>query len=108
MPIVSIVCGALLVLISVWSNSATVPDPDTGAKSFTLWIPALVGGLLVVCGVLGLKESRLKHAMHAAAMIGLLGGLAAAWRFVPKLLAGPDWSDPRPVATGTMTLVCLR
>jgi hypothetical protein len=106
-PIVSIVCGALLVLISVWSNSVTVPDPETGEKSWTIWIPAIVGGLLALCGVLGLKESLLKHAMHAAAMIGLLGGLAAASRFVPKLLAGPDWSNPATVATGKMTLVCF-
>jgi hypothetical protein len=33
--------------------------------------------------------------------------VAAAWRFVPKLLAGPDWNDPRVVATGKMTLVCF-
>jgi hypothetical protein len=106
-PIVSIVCGALLVLISVWSNSVTEPNPETGAKSFTIWIPAIVGGLLALCGAVGLKESLLKHAMHAAAMVGLLGGLAAASRFVPKLVAGPDWNDPATVATGKMTLVCF-
>jgi hypothetical protein len=106
-PIVTIVCGALLVLISVWSNSVTEPDPLTGAKSFTIWIPAIVGGLLAVCGVVALKESLLKHAMHAAAMIGLLGGLAAASQFVPKLIAGPDWNAPATVAQGKMTLVCF-
>jgi hypothetical protein len=107
-PIVTIVCGALLVLISVWSNSVTEPDPLTGAKSFTIWIPAIVGGLLAVCGVVALKESLLKHAMHAAAMIGLLGGIAAASRFVPKLLGGNiNWNEPATVATGKMTLVCF-
>jgi hypothetical protein len=106
-PIVTIVCGALLVLISVWSDSVTAPNPETGAKSFTIWIPAIFGGLLAVCGVVALKESLLKHAMHAAAMVGLLGGLAAASRFVPKLLGDINWNDPATVATGKMTLVCF-
>jgi hypothetical protein len=106
-PIVSIVCGALLVALSVWSNSVTAPDPETGAKSVTIWIPAAVGGLLVVCGALALRESWLKHAMHAAAMIGLLGGIAAASRFLPKLRGEVNWNDPATVATGKMTLVCF-
>lgn len=102
MPIVSIVCGGLLMAISLWSFSVSE------TKSVTIWIPAMVGSLLAVCGAVAiLKESLLKHAMHAAAVIGLLGGLAAASRFVPKLFGDFNWNDPGTRATGKMTLVCF-
>ena len=41
----------------------------------TALIPAFFGAPLLVCGLIALRESLLKHAMHAAAMIGLLGSL---------------------------------
>jgi hypothetical protein len=97
-PVVSIVCGALLIALGVTGYIAT--------EAKTALIPAVVGGLIAVCGVVGLKESLLKHAMHAAAAIGLLGFLAAMSRFVPKLLGDFDWSDPATAMTGKMALVC--
>jgi hypothetical protein len=79
MPIVSIVMGALLVGLGVYGYTAA--DPDLGQKqSWTALIPAFVGGPLILCGLIALKESLLKHAMHAAAMLGVLGFLAAAGR----------------------------
>ena len=74
MPIVSIVMGALLVGLGVYGYTAS----DT--KSITALIPAFVGGPLVLCGLVALKESLLKHAMHAAAMLGVIGFLLAAGR----------------------------
>ena len=59
----------------------------------------------MLLGLLGLVERMLKHAMHAAAMIGLLGCIAAATRFVPKLLKGVDFTDPATISTGGMTLL---
>ena len=41
----------------------------------TALIPAFFGAPLLVCGLIALRENLLKHAMHAAAMIGLLGSL---------------------------------
>ncbi len=106
MPIVSIVFGLALVAISVWSDQVTIPDPDKG-KSFTLWIPAMFGGALLLCGLLALREKFLKHAMHAAAALGLICGIAAGSRFVPKLFGEINWNDPPTLATGLTTLVCL-
>ncbi len=74
MPIVSIVMGALLVGLGAYGYTAS----DT--KSITAWIPAFVGGPLILCGLIALKESLLKHAMHAAAMLGVIGFLLAAGR----------------------------
>jgi hypothetical protein len=50
--------------------------------SGTALIPAYVGAVLVVLGLLALKESLLKHAMHLAALVGLLGFFAALGRLV--------------------------
>ena len=41
----------------------------------TALIPAFFGAPLLVCGLIAMRENLLKHAMHAAAMIGLLGSL---------------------------------
>lgn len=71
MPIVSIVMGALLVAVGVYGYTASE------AKSVTALIPAFVGGPLILCGLIAFKESLLKHAMHAAAMLGLIGFLGA-------------------------------
>lgn len=101
MPIVSIVFGGLLIALGVWGYVAT------DAKSITALIPAFAGGLLALLGGLALVERFLKHAMHAAAMIGLLGFVAAGGRLVPKLMRdGVSLDDPGTVAIGGMTVLC--
>ena len=76
MPIVSIVMGALLVGLSAFGYINGDPTKD----KVTAFIPAFVGVPLILCGLIALKESLLKHAMHVAAMLGLLGFLASAGR----------------------------
>jgi hypothetical protein len=101
MPVVSIVTGMLLIALGVWGYTAAQKP------SVTALIPALVGVLIAGAGAVALKESLLKHAMHAAAGIGLLGFLAAASRFVPKVAReGLQLADLPTVTTGCMTLLC--
>jgi hypothetical protein len=100
-PIVSMVCGALLFAISLWSFSVTE------AKSFTIWIPAIFGAILALCGAIALKESLLKHAMHAAAAVGLIGGAIAGGRWLMKMSEGAELNTPPMIATGKMALVCI-
>ncbi len=58
-------------------------------KSPTALIPAYEGILLAVCGITVLaKPSARKHAMHAAATLGLLGVLAAGGRLISTLVKG--------------------
>ena len=61
------------------SNTSSDTDPGTPGKKSSaitgLVIPASFGVLLLVCGVVGLKETARKHAMHGAAMVGTLGAL---------------------------------
>ena len=69
------------------------------------------GIAFVVLGALALNEKMLKHAMHVAATLGLLGFLAAAVRGLPKLLTllqGGEVDHPLAVyATSAMAGLCL-
>jgi hypothetical protein len=57
----------------------------TGSTSFTALIPAAFGVILALLGVVALKDSLRKHAMHAAAMVGLIGFLVPAAMALPKV-----------------------
>ena len=59
-------------------------------QSPTALIPAAVGLLLVISGIAGQKETRRKHAMHAAATISLLGAFAAWGRAIAMLTKGKE------------------
>ena len=49
----------------------------TGTSSFSAFIPAAFGLLLVVLGFIALSEASRKHAMHAAVVVALFGFLGA-------------------------------
>jgi hypothetical protein len=50
----------------------------SGMVSLTALIPAAFGLLLLICGVIARDPAKRKHAMHFAAMVGLLGFLGSA------------------------------
>ena len=79
-------------------------------KSVTALIPAFFGGGLLICGLLAMKESLLKHAMHGAAMIGLLGALAGAGRGamgLGKFFSGDPSLNQRSFAfVWLMAIIC--
>ena len=103
MPIVSLVMGALLVGLGVYGYTAS----ETTPPSITALIPAFVGGPLILCGLIALKDSLLKHAMHAAAMLGVLGELAAAGRLVAVAVKGNlDVSKLGTQSLLAMTAIC--
>jgi hypothetical protein len=60
-----------------------------GSYHPTALIPALIGVLILVCGVLAIKPSWRKHAMHFAAMLGLIGAIMPIVLFVKMLINGP-------------------
>lgn len=99
MPIVSIVMGALLIGLGVYGYTFAEPDK----QSWTALIPAFVGGPLILCGLIALKESLLKHAMHAAAMLGVLGLLGGVANFVRVAAKGELGKNP----LGTQSTVAM-
>jgi hypothetical protein len=97
-PVVTVVCGLVLVGVGLWGYL------DTSAP--TALIPAGIGAVLVVLGLLALKESLLKHAMHAAAAVGLLSFVVTAVMGLPKLvklLSGGEVARPKAVISQSIT-----
>ena len=101
---ITIGIGCVLIALGVGSYLGT------GRGSVTALIPAFFGLPLALLGVVALNEGLRKHAMHAAAAIGLLGFLGAARGFakLPALLSGGEVEKPvAAYAQITMSLVCL-
>lgn len=76
---VAVVFGLLLSAVGLFGYFGT------GTSSPTALIPTGLGVPLIILGFLAYKESLLKHAMHAAAVIGLVGFLGCAVMAVPNL-----------------------
>lgn len=82
------------------------------SRSFTALIPAILGALYLVAGLLSRKAGWHKHAMHGAAAVALLAflGTVSGLFQLPALLAG---TAARPVAvvvqaiTAVLSLVFL-
>ncbi len=86
MPLVTIVCGALLEAMGFFAYFGA--DFLGEKQSVTALIPAFFGTPMMVCGVLAMNPKFLKHAMHGAAMLGLLGAVGAIFRPVKLLVTG--------------------
>ena len=84
----------------------------TGAEHKTALIPAVIGAVLLVLGLLGNKENLRMHVMHAALLLGLLAFLGTA-RGLAKLPAAFAGTAERPTAvyaqaaTAVLSLVYL-
>lgn len=91
----AILFGVLLILLG------GVGYVGSGMESPTALIPAVFGVLLIVAGAIARNEARRKHAMHGAAMIGLLGflGSASGLLQLPALLSGGEVARPMAVAS---------
>ena len=80
MPLVAVAAGSLLVLTGLLGYALSDAE-----NPFTALIPLAPGVPILLCGVLAhLKPGTRKHAMHVAAMFGLLGALAAAGAVVAR------------------------
>ncbi|MCC7307031.1 MAG: hypothetical protein IT173_05660 [Acidobacteria bacterium] len=83
MSLLSIICGALLVLVGL---AGYIHGTSTGHGSVTALIPAFIGIPLALLGVAaGIKDGWRKHLMHVAVVIALLGFIATAGRLISKL-----------------------
>ena len=84
----------------------------TGAVHTTALIPAFIGVVLLVLGLLGSNEKLRMHVMHAALLIGLLALLGTA-RSLLKLPAAFDGTAERPgavfaqAATAVLSVIYL-
>ncbi|MEO6846809.1 MAG: hypothetical protein ABI443_05150 [Chthoniobacterales bacterium] len=98
----SIFFGILLILVGAGGYIASHPHAPTAL------IPAVIGLILVICGIVVLWNPNLrKHVMHVAALISLLGAIGSgmrAWPHVGQLLHG---TAPLPLATASQTITAV-
>lgn len=93
----TIIVGILLVLLGVPFFFAQFAGDD-GKISWTPFIPAIPGLLLVLTGALAIaKPTWRMHVMHVAVLLGLLIALGGLGMSVPKLLSAGDLERPAAV-----------
>ena len=82
----------------------------SGRESVTALIPAFFGGAFAVCAALATNAHRRKHAMHAAAVLALLGAGGSARGIPDALTLLGGGSVERPAAAWGqvgMMLLCI-
>ncbi|MEM6822515.1 MAG: hypothetical protein AAF558_11310 [Verrucomicrobiota bacterium] len=100
MPLVGVVFAILLILVGVGGYVGG----DMASK--TALIPTFFGLPLLIASALAFKEAFLKHAMHAAAMVGLLGFLAPLGRIIPQAAKGKFEFDLAGICMVLMVVLC--
>ena len=80
----------------------------TGRTSITAMIPAFFGVVLLVLGLISLKEAARKHAMHAAAVLGLFGFTLPLARLTTKIEVAEWVQLGMSMVSGVFLWLCIR
>lgn len=89
LPKIALAVGILLIVLGGWAYIVSGPG-----ASPTALIPAVLGVLLAVAGLVGLRGGGARrHAMHTAAAVALLGVLGSAYQLIAKPSAGSKHAD---------------
>ncbi|TLD72129.1 hypothetical protein FEM03_05235 [Phragmitibacter flavus] len=104
---ISLIFGSLLIALGVVAFLLA----GATAKSITALIPAFIGLILLLLSAIARKsQAANKHAMHVAALLGLIGTLGGFGMGIPKLIKylGGDESIVlrAPVVQITMGILC--
>lgn len=100
----SIVYGVVFILMGLYSYFGI------SSESVTALIPAFFGVPMLIFGWLGLNEKYLKHAMHGAAVLTLLGFAGTVGGLIKffKMLGGAEMERPAAVTVqAIMAILCL-
>lgn len=102
MTTITLAAGAVLTVLGIAGYALS------GAASLTALIPALVGVLILICGVLARQEKLRRHAIHAALAVALLGALGSLMNVVKigQVFAGTA-QRPTAVVVSTIMFVVL-
>ncbi len=105
MAIPTLIAGILLIAVGTIGYA----NQDPAKVSGTALIPAYIGIALAICGLLALKSSLRKHAMHAASLLALLGGCGAIIPIIIKLAKGTEvnFTAPAVVSQTLTTAICF-
>jgi hypothetical protein len=100
----------LLILTGIGGYCLGHPDPATGHVSYTALIPAWVGLALGILGAISFNDKARKHAMHVAAMVGLLAGGGDAFQLIKTLgntEIAPDVKELKTVSMSLTLVLCV-
>lgn len=100
----SIAYGIIFILMGLYSYFGI------SSESITALIPAFFGVPMLIFGWLGLNEKYLKHAMHGAAVLTLLGFAGTVGGLIKffKMLGGAEMERPAAVTVqAIMAILCL-
>jgi putative Ca2+/H+ antiporter (TMEM165/GDT1 family) len=106
MALIAIFIGVLLTLLGLITYFAAVFGWIAAHPSPTALIPCAAGVLLILLGILALRPAMRKHAMHAAAIIGLLGTIAPLGRLIPVAIHNGLIVSAAVVSQILMSLLC--
>lgn len=100
MPRITIGLGAILIATGIIAYIAT------GFASWTALIPAIIGVIILVCGLIGLKRPKL--GIHIALVIAILGIFGTGMNVMQlgELFAGTA-ERPAAIITSTLTFILL-
>jgi len=104
MSTTTVAFGVLLLVLGIGGYFGT------GMVSLTALIPAVFGVLLLVLGVIARDPAKRKHAMHFAALLGVLGflGSASGLAKLSALVAGqPVERQNAVIAQSAMAVLML-
>jgi phosphoglycerol transferase MdoB-like AlkP superfamily enzyme len=100
----SIAYGVFFILMGLYSYFGI------SSESITALIPTFFGIPMLIFGWLGLKEKYLKHTMHGAAVLTLLGFAGTVSWLIKffKMLGGTETARPAAVTVqAIMAVLCL-
>lgn len=109
MAVPTLITAVLLIIVGVVGYAGQDPNPETGKVSMTALIPAFIGGVLALCGLLAFNDKLRKHAMHFAAMIGLFGAIGGFMPIMRQISKTGEFDPTKPSAVSgiLMILICL-
>jgi uncharacterized membrane protein YeaQ/YmgE (transglycosylase-associated protein family) len=101
---VAMLFGALLIVLGLvgYLSPDTLGTNDPTKSSATSLIPAGIGAVLLLCGlIVEFKPSTRKHVMHLAAAVGLIGALGG----IMPLTRGPFDLEKASVRSGLLMII---
>ena len=99
MPKISVVIGILLSILGLYGYFGM------GMVSVTALIPLFIGIPIIILGLFAFDEQKLKHSMHAASVLVLLGLIGSLYRLVHNIILGNIGSSSMILVL--MSIICI-
>ena len=100
---IAIFFGVVLSILGVALYSASDLEAE---KRWTALIPTGVGIILIICGLIARNEKARKHAMHVAALLGLIGCVAPLVMVIKKWASTSEFNNLSGGGQLAMSALC--